>query len=422
MTSSQSWSRVENIDNLLPRYGRYNRNHRTNVGRDMKDCSQVSWNLTSCLHSGTITDEVVSKLPRVVAYGFRIMRFSNTQPALNGCVLALFLLASACSRPSVPVPQAATAPVGTASVASTPTAPAGSDWHPELVTDSRLHNAYRLHEKVISGGLPEEEGMQALQELGVKTIISVDGAKPDVDTARKYGLRYVHLPHGYDGIPAERSRQLAKAVLELEGPIYIHCHHGKHRSPAAAATACIGAGLIPADFGLSVLKTAGTSEGYRGLYQTVSRMHALDKALLEQLQVDYQQVVPVPPMAEAMVAIEHTHDHLMQIAAHRWEPTPDHPDIDPAHEALLLREHYTELLRTDEVQQLPVEFQELLRASEASAQSLEASLRSRQDRDSESEELVSSRNAQLDALTTGCKQCHQKYRDTPLSEKSATAP
>jgi hypothetical protein len=32
----------------------------------------------------------------------------------------------------------------------------------------------------------------------VKTIVSVDGGKPDVETARKHGIRYVHLPIGYD--------------------------------------------------------------------------------------------------------------------------------------------------------------------------------------------------------------------------------
>ena len=86
-----------------------------------------------------------------------------------------------------------------------------------------------------------------------------------------YGLRYVHLPHGYDGIDQRRARELAKAVRDLPGPIYIHCHHGKHRSPAAAAVACVGAGLLKPDRSLCVLNTAGTSTNYRGLYQAGPR-------------------------------------------------------------------------------------------------------------------------------------------------------
>ncbi len=39
--------------------------------------------------------------------------------------------------------------------------------------------------------------------------------------------------------PYKGGRKTAKAVRDLPGKIYIHCHHGKHRSAAAAATACV---------------------------------------------------------------------------------------------------------------------------------------------------------------------------------------
>lgn len=295
-----------------------------------------------------------------------------------------------------------------------------ADWQPEHIDDNRLPNAFRLHERVISGGLPEEAGMQALRELGVKTIISVDGARPDVELAEKYGLRYVHLPHGYDGIPAERARELAKAVLELEGPIYIHCHHGKHRSPAAAATACIEAGLIPPENGLPYLHAAGTSENYRGLYESVAKAHPLDRALLEALNAEFPAAVEVPPLAQAMVAVEHTHDHLKLIAGNGWRPVPEHPDLEPAHEALLLREHYRELLRTEEVQRKPQDFQQRLRESEDAAAALEEALREF----AKSETATDPPAAVTDAFTAvseHCKTCHHQYRDVPLSEQRGTA-
>ncbi len=115
--------------------------------------------------------------------------------------------------------------------------------------------------------------------MGVRSIVSVDGAKPDVEMARAYGMRYVHLPHGYDGIPPARAESLAKAVSELQGPIYIHCHHGRHRSPAAASVACVSAGLIAADQALDVLKLAGTSKNYIGLYSSVAQATRLDAHL-----------------------------------------------------------------------------------------------------------------------------------------------
>src|SRR5438128_2288808 len=58
-----------------------------------------------------------------------------------------------------------------------------------------LENAHRLTDKVITGAQPEgPESFQELKELGVKTVISVDGTRPNVELAKRYGLKYVHLP------------------------------------------------------------------------------------------------------------------------------------------------------------------------------------------------------------------------------------
>src|SRR5690348_5650109 len=55
-----------------------------------------------------------------------------------------------------------------------------------------LHNVYRITEKLYSGSSPDgDEGFRSLAKLGVKTIISVDGMKPDVEAAHKHGMRYV---------------------------------------------------------------------------------------------------------------------------------------------------------------------------------------------------------------------------------------
>lgn len=64
-----------------------------------------------------------------------------------------------------------------------------------------VENLFQLVPNVLSGSQPAgDEGFQALRDLGVTTIVSVDGTRPEVARAKRFGLRYIHLPIGYDGI------------------------------------------------------------------------------------------------------------------------------------------------------------------------------------------------------------------------------
>ncbi|QDV54564.1 cytochrome c [Rosistilla oblonga] len=305
--------------------------------------------------------------------------------------------------------QSAAAPLHFASDAAAQSPPAAADRAiaAHRVQASHLPNPVQIGDKVISGGLPEDEQAFAeLRSLGVKTIISVDGARPDVAMASRFGLRYVHLPHGYNGIPSARVQELAKAVRDLEGPIYIHCHHGKHRSPAAATVACVAAGQIPAGDATAILQLAGTSPNYQGLYRAAKSAQPIATAELDALQVRFEAQVSPPPMVEQMIAIEQTHDNLKRLAAADWKVSDKHPDLDPAHEALLMREHFTEMLRDRDAPQSQA-FQQSIRDSRDAAAGLEAAIRQGLPNDV--------RRQFTDRIEANCKSCHRQFRDIPLA-------
>jgi protein tyrosine phosphatase (PTP) superfamily phosphohydrolase (DUF442 family) len=273
-----------------------------------------------------------------------------------------------------------------------------------------LHNAYRVTDKVLSGAAPDSEAaFEALKARGVKTIISVDGAKPDVATARKYGLRYVHLPIGYDDVAPEEGRAIAKAIDELEGPIYIHCHHGRHRSAAALAVACVMNGSLEPGHAESVLKTFGTGVNYKGLWASARAARPLDPKALAAVKVDYRETAPVPPMAEAMVAIDQTWERLKLAEKVGWRSLSGHPDVDPPHEALQLMERLHELGRTHDVASRPEAFRKLLTDGEAGAKMLHESLTawSRTGRAG----APASAAAAMKTVGTSCSACHQSFRD-----------
>ena len=291
--------------------------------------------------------------------------------------------------------------------------PAASSKLPRQLNTRWLPNAVQVHAQVISGGLPQGEAAFAeLRSLGVRTVISVDGQRPDVTTAARFGLRYVHLPHGYNGITDQRGKELAKAVRQLDRPIYIHCHHGKHRSPAAASVGCISAGLIASGDGPSVLRLAGTSPHYQGLYQSVQEARPLGAAFLDSFEVAFSESVAVQPLAATMVAIDRTHHHLLEIAAAGWQSPADHPDLEPTHEVLLLREHFTELLRDGRLAQRPPAFRDMLRQSRHAAQHLEDQLR-RWQTSAHGDPPPRSLQQFLDGVTVQCKNCHHRFRDPP---------
>jgi protein tyrosine phosphatase (PTP) superfamily phosphohydrolase (DUF442 family) len=272
-----------------------------------------------------------------------------------------------------------------------------------------LHNVIRVSDRLYSGGVPEgSAGFDSLKALGVRTILSVDGSRPDVDRARGFGMRYIHLPIGYEGIKQDQVLKLARAVRDLPGPIYIHCHHGKHRSPAAAAAVqiCLDEKCTVAQ-AVEIMKRAGTDPRYSGLFATprdVKRPTAKD---LDMVSADFKEVVEIPVLAKAMVQIDQHWDNLTLIKKAGWKTPKEHPDLDPPHEALQVWEYYRELARSPATQNRPADFRAWLADSEEAAKQLENELRERPKSDSTSVDEAFQR---LRAL---CTRCHAKYRDVP---------
>jgi hypothetical protein len=274
---------------------------------------------------------------------------------------------------------------------------------------SDLHNVFALSTNVYSGSTPENDAaFAALASLGVRTIISVDGAKPDVEAARRQGIRYVHLPHGYDGITEELQLKLAQASAQLPGAIYVHCHHGKHRGPAAAAILCRSFHGWTASEAEAWLIAAGTSTNYTGLYKVAREFRLPSSGELDE-PADFPEATTVSGMVDAMVEIDLRWEHLRAVRAAGYVVPKDHPDLVPANEAGILREHFRELQRLSESARHGTTFMKRLETAEAEAAEAEALLRRF------AAEPASEIRAGLDdafgAIHQSCASCHRAHRD-----------
>jgi protein tyrosine phosphatase (PTP) superfamily phosphohydrolase (DUF442 family) len=284
-------------------------------------------------------------------------------------------------------------------------APLSGEGTSEKKHESPLHNYRRLSERMISGASPETDADFAyLAAEGVKTIVSVDGARPDVEAAARHGLRYVHVPIGYDGIPREKQVVLAKAFRELPGPFYVHCHHGKHRGPAACMIGRMALDGITPEQAVAEMKDRGTDPRYRGLYAVPTTFREPTPEELAAAPSEFPAAVVVSGMTEAMVHVDATWERLKAVRKTSWKTPADHPNVEPAHEATILAEHFRELARTDDVARRDEAFRRHLKASEDAAWELSAALRAGA--------LDAKKAAEaFDSIASSCAKCHTAYRD-----------
>lgn len=254
---------------------------------------------------------------------------------------------------------------------------------------------FRLTPRLYSGSGPEGDADFAyLKALGIKTIVSVDGAVPDVAAARDRGLRYVHIPLQYRGVPQDAGRALAKVMKESEGPVFVHCHHGRHRGPAAAAVCAIAAGTWTNDQAVGYLKQAGTGQQYPGLWKDVADYRPLTEEQDRQLPaVVLVETAAISSLAEAMVRIDGFTDDVQQ----RLQQLQQNADAGlPAADAIQLHEEFREAAR-------------LLEGNETLRPGLLASAE-------EARKLADARDAAtalqvLTRLQAQCRDCHEAFRD-----------
>jgi hypothetical protein len=317
-----------------------------------------------------------------------------TQTSLPTLILTIALFGCQQEQPSPVNPPPKTQPTPDASAPAAPFTPT------KITTElPGLHNVIQASPLVYSGSEPHgAAAFASLQGLRVKTIVSVDGAQPAVALAREHGLRYVHVPIGYDGVPTDAAASLAAVVRTVKGPIYIHCHHGRHRGPAAAAIACQASGTLTHETARGLLELAGTGIEYVGLWRDVA---AYQPPAADAPVPKLVEVAKVESLAAAMVQIDRSWDNLKLSRDAGWQAPAEHPDISLTQEALLLKESFHEAQRTLAVG-YDEPFRQWLTEAERLAEDLEANLKA-----GARDEVTSISQA----LDMSCKMCHMKYRN-----------
>ncbi len=97
-----------------------------------------------------------------------------------------------------------------------------------------IKNFGKVNDHLYRGGQPEGDDYRQLHALGVKTIVDLrSDNEPGAQTAaEKAGLRYINLPLAPKGYPEADAAQRFLAIVNdrANGPFYVHCAGGRHRT------------------------------------------------------------------------------------------------------------------------------------------------------------------------------------------------
>ena len=270
-----------------------------------------------------------------------------------------------------------------------------------------LHNIVRFYDGFYSGSAPEgDAGYDSLQFLGVRTVLSVDGAPPNATRIEAHEMRSVHLPVGYDGFDDARKAQLVRAVRDLDKPIYLHCHHGKHRSAAAAATIAISLGWLSREQAIQCMRIAGTSPAFERLWECVRAAYPLAPEVIDAGSCELPAITPPDSLVASMVAIDEAFDELLEHEQQGWHQSPSERESNAVMDAAQL----ADLFRV-----LSVQAQDhscgVLAVTEARAWLALAARDAGRLEWCLGEGRLDEATSMMSALRADCLQCHRSHRE-----------
>ena len=109
------------------------------------------------------------------------------------------------------------------------------------------------------GGLPNNEGMKALQKLGVNVVVDMRGRNKDEEAeATKLGMQYVAIPSHCPFPQDETFAKFLKVIQDNPGKkVFVHCRLGDDRTGMAVASYRMANEGWSADEALKEMKAFG---------------------------------------------------------------------------------------------------------------------------------------------------------------------
>jgi len=98
-----------------------------------------------------------------------------------------------------------------------------------------LKNFYRVSGEVYRSKQPDDEAMEALEAMGIRSILNLREYHSDEDEARETRLTLYHVPVNAAKVDDAFAVEALRVIADAEKPILIHCWHGSDRTGLVVA-------------------------------------------------------------------------------------------------------------------------------------------------------------------------------------------
>lgn len=91
-------------------------------------------------------------------------------------------------------------------------------------------NMYKVSDRLYRSAQPDALGMKNIEELGIKTVISLRSGQKDIELAKRTNLKLIHVSMRAWNPQYNDAVTVMRLLNESTAPILIHCYHGADRT------------------------------------------------------------------------------------------------------------------------------------------------------------------------------------------------
>jgi len=96
-------------------------------------------------------------------------------------------------------------------------------------------NLYQINDSIYRSEQPSKKGFHAIEDMGVKTVISFRRHREDYRKTRNTQLQLVQVPLKAEELTEADLLHTLKVIQAVEKPVLIHCWHGSDRTGVVSA-------------------------------------------------------------------------------------------------------------------------------------------------------------------------------------------